>query len=52
MHVLVKLYARSLQSDCSSVPLTIRNKHQFELTLLDLKTHIHQRLQYPFNLRP
>lgn len=52
MQILVKLYCSDLESQASSMPICIKNKHQYEMTLRDLKKQIHADLQYPDNFKP
>ena len=40
MQIIVKLYCSSLDSLCASFPIAINNKHQYELTLKDLKMQL------------
>jgi len=44
MAFLLKLYASGLDSECSPMPLTMRNKQFYELTLCDLKDQIFEAL--------
>lgn len=42
--LLLKLYSSTLQSPCSSLPLTLRSKPLYELTVGDLSHEIEQVL--------
>ena len=52
MQLLIKLYALGLDSISATLPITIKNKHQFELTLRDLKKEIHKQLHWPVKFKP
>ena len=52
MQLVIKLYILGLDSLSSTLPITIKNKHQFELTLRDLKAQICNQLDWPVKFKP
>ena len=44
MQLFLKIYSTTLESACSTMPITIRNKPYYEMTLKDLQTEINKLL--------